>query len=228
MASRSSRAPGPLRRAVRAGLLAGALASLALTTGAEEEPDPELVAILALDGDAERGRPAYEACAVCHGPEGGGRADGTFPRIAGQHPEVVTKQLVDIRSGRRRNPVMKSHAEALLDRQQVADVVAYLASLRASEPAGLGPGNDLSRGQRLYRRDCATCHGLDGEGDGPSFVPALAGQHAAYLQRQIRAIAGGRRGNSHGEMLRRVRAYSDPELQAVVDYASRLRGAPLR
>ena len=59
-------------------------------------------------------------------------------------------------------------------------------------------------------------------------MPALAGQHVTYLERQIRTIAAGRRGNSHEEMLRRVRAYSDPELQAVVGYASRLRGPPLR
>jgi cytochrome c553 len=213
-----------LGRLLLAGLLAAVVGTVGSATLADADPDPELTAILALDGDAERGASAYRTCAVCHGPEGAGRADGTFPRIAGQHPEVMTKQLVDIRSGRRRNPVMKPHADALIDRQQVANVVAYVATLRVVEPPGRGPGNDLARGEQLYRRDCARCHGPAGEGDGPAFVPLLAGQHYAYLTRQIRAIAGGRRGNAHSEMLRQVRAYSDPQLQAVVDYAGRLDG----
>jgi cytochrome c553 len=52
----------------------------------------------------------------------------------------------------------------------------------------------------------------------------LAGQHEAYLLRQIRAIAGGRRDNAHPEMQRRVSRYTDAQLQAVVDFAARLPG----
>jgi cytochrome c553 len=208
-------------------LLAIALGALVSAATADEEPVAELQAILALRGESGRGADAYATCAVCHGAEGAGRADGTFPRIAGQHAQVVAKQLVDIRAGRRRNPVMKRHADALIDPQELADVVAYVERLRAVEPPGRGAGNDLARGERLYRRDCARCHGLDGEGDGPAFVPMLGGQHYAYLARQVRAIAAGRRGNAHAAKERNVRAYSDPELLAVVDYAGRLAGRPL-
>jgi cytochrome c553 len=81
---------------------------------------------------------------------------------------------------------------------------------------------DLARGERLYRSDCQECHGVRGEGDAERFVPVLSGQHYSYLLRQVRAIAGGRRGNASRSMERHARPYSDAELQAVVDFASRL------
>jgi cytochrome c553 len=186
-----------------------------------------LASALAIEGDVESGRELYRRCAVCHLDNGAGRPDGVFPQLAGQHRSVLVKQLVDIREGRRTNPVMKPHARALLDEREIADVAAYVAALPVPEPLGRGEGRDLARGERLYRRDCAGCHGARGEGDAARFVPALADQHYAYLLRQIRAIAGGRRAKAHPDVERRVAEYSDAELKAVVDYASRLRGSEL-
>jgi cytochrome c553 len=134
------------------------------------------------------------------------------------------KQLVDIRAGRRSNPVMAPYARALLDAQEIADVAAYVATLPPPDDRGLGEGGDLARGGRLYARDCARCHGAGGEGDGARLVPALRGQHYAYLLRQVRSISSGLRGNAHPEMASLVAGYSDAELRAVVDYAARLAG----
>lgn len=196
-------------------LVAATLLSLtALWAAGAEEP-----------GDREAGRRAYERCAVCHLPDATGRADGTFPSLAGQHHSVIVKQLVDIREGRRSNPIMQPHAQALLDAREIDDVAAYLASLPPLAEPGRGEGDDLERGAQLYDRDCATCHGAGGGGDAARAIPVLGGQHYAYLLRQIRAIAAGRRGNAHPEMQRRIRDYRDAELRAVVDYASRLPGA---
>jgi cytochrome c553 len=182
-------------------------------------------AVLALDGDAEAGRALYQTCAVCHLPDAGGRADGTFPRLAGQHRSVIVRQLIDIREGRRANPIMQPHARELLDAQEIADVASYVASLPVPPTApGRGPGNDLEGGAELYQRDCVGCHGARGEGDAQRAIPALAGQHYAYLLREIRAVAAGRRGNRDAHMEHPIRDYSDAELRAVVDYASRLAG----
>jgi cytochrome c553 len=184
-----------------------------------------LAEVLARDGSPARGKAAYATCAVCHLETGAGRSDGTFPRIAGQHERVLVKQLVDVREGRRANPVMKPHADALLDAQEIADVAAFVAALPPPSEVGRGEGSDLARGESLYRRDCAACHGERGQGDGDSFVPMLAGQHYAYLLRQIRAIGAGRRGNAHPVMEALAARYTDAELRAVVDYAGRLPGA---
>ena len=86
----------------------------------------------------------------------------------------------------------------------------------------LSPQSTVYAPWRLYRSDCQECHGVRGEGDAERFVPVLAGQHYPYLLRQVRAIAGGRRGNASRSMERHARPYSDAELQAVVDFASRL------
>ncbi len=203
-------------------LVAGVASALAQDREAGLGDPDELAAALALPGDPVRGRRAYEACASCHLPSGAGRPDGTFPQLAGQHRAVLVKQLVDIRSGRRANPVMAPYARALLDAQEIADVAAYVATLPLPGDQGLGEGGDLARGGLLYGRDCARCHGASGEGDSARIVPALRGQHYAYLLRQVRSISSGLRGNAHPEMASLVAEYSDAELRAVVDYAARL------
>lgn len=217
----SADAPRPsAARAVLVALAAG------LALAAEPARGSDLAA-LAREGDPRSGERAYASCAVCHLPDAAGRPDGTFPRLAGQHRSVLVKQLVDIRDGRRRNPVMEPWAHALVDDREIADVAAYVASLPLPEAVGRGDGEDLERGARLYARDCAECHGERGEGAEQAFVPVLAGQHYAYLLRQLRTIAAARRANSHPDMPARVSRYTDAELRAVVDHASRLPG-PVR
>jgi cytochrome c553 len=61
---------------------------------------------LHLKPNYDNGREVYEVCSACHMPEGWGLPDGTFPQVAGQHREVIIKQLADIRDGHRDNPTM--------------------------------------------------------------------------------------------------------------------------
>jgi cytochrome c553 len=224
-ARRGASRGGWLLAALTLGLAAAGAAGDAEKGPAAPAAEGALSEVLARDGDPARGEAAYATCAVCHQASGAGRSDGTFPRIAGQHERVLVKQLVDVREGRRANPVMKPHADALLDAQEIADVAAFVAALPPPSEVGRGEASDLARGESLYRRDCAACHGERGQGDGDSFVPMLAGQHYAYLLRQIRAIGAGRRGNAHPVMAQLAATYTDAELRAVVDYAGRLPGA---
>jgi len=119
---------------------------------------------------------------------------------------------------------MLPFARRLSGSQEVADVALYVSRLPTPENNGKGAGSDLTLGSALYRRDCASCHGTTGEGDAGRLVPSLAGQHYGYLLRQIRDIGAGRRGNAHPEMVALAGYYSDAELMALVDYASRIRG----
>jgi cytochrome c553 len=185
----------------------------------------ETAEALGIQGDPVVGARTYETCAVCHGSDGAGRPDGTFPIIAGQHDTVIVKQLVDMREGRRRNPVMEPHVHALIDARELADLAAYIGTLPAPANNGKGKGDGLAlaEGQRLFARDCTGCHGPSAEGNAERFVPALAGQHYAYLLRQVRAIAGGRPRDAHPVMAETVAIYRDAELRAVVDYVSRLK-----
>ena len=52
----------------------------------------------------------------------------------------------------------------------------------------LGPSSDLKRGRRVYARDCESCHGVRGEGDGPGAAglhprPANLSEHEYQLDR---------------------------------------------
>jgi cytochrome c553 len=182
----------------------------------------EKVEALQLEGNVERGLEAYEICSACHLPNGAGRPDGTFPQLAGQHRTVLIKQIADIREGRRDNPIMYPFAITLTDPQELADVAAYVETLPIPTDNGKGPGEALDRGGELYARDCVKCHGDHGQGKMEDFFPVLAGQHYAYLLRQIRDIAGGRRRNANPDMVKIVKEYPDEDLVAVVDYMSRL------
>ena len=177
---------------------------------------------LELKGNAKRGAEAYEVCSTCHLPTGAGRADGTFPNLAGQHRTVLVKQIADIRSGLRDNPVMHPFSISLTGPQELADVAEYLHGLPVPTDNGKGPGTDLALGKKLYDHSCARCHLAKGDGDDEKFYPVLAGQHYKYLVRQAQEIRDGKRGNANPEMMKVIKGRSDKELDAISDYLSRL------
>lgn len=199
-------------------LLAGLLACAGFAAPADELDDA-----LKLQGDPLRGRLAYEVCQGCHRPDGSGREDGTYPRLAGQLATILIKQLTDIRGGRRDNPRMHPFAgQRMVSVQEVADIAVFLQGLPPPPDVGKGSGTALELGAGLYSRDCLDCHGPRGEGDALGFYPQLAGQHYAYLVRQTREIRDGTRRNANRDMAKLARRYSDAEVEAVADYLSRL------
>jgi cytochrome c553 len=181
----------------------------------------ELALLLDMKGNAAQGKEVFTACQDCHRKDGSGRANGVFPRLAGQHGLVMIKQLSDIRSGRRNNPSMQALAAAL-SRTELVDVVAYLATLPISDKNGKGPGTALELGKQLYDRDCASCHGPNGEGVAAKFYPMVAAQHYQYLLREVISIRDGERGNSNPEMVLAIKNYGKADFEAVADYMTQL------
>lgn len=210
--------------------LAGLASTLALAApGDWNAPYPEKTEALALKGDAARGEAAFVICQGCHRVGALGRADGSYPRLAGQHATVLIKQLSDVRSGRRSNPKMLPFADhQSLSVQDIADIAAFLQQLPVPANQGQGNGSDLTRGGALYEKDCASCHGTRGEGKADQFYPRLSGQHYRYLLRENRMIRDGERRNANPDMVNAIRNYSDEDLVAVADYISRLPVAPER
>ena len=77
-------------------------------------------------GIAEKG---VAACASCHGAAAGG-IPIQYPRLAGQHQDYTTAQLVAFRTGARSNsPQMTTLAQRLSDAEMKA-VADYIAGLR--------------------------------------------------------------------------------------------------
>jgi cytochrome c553 len=180
---------------------------------------------LLLTPNLEHGKDVYEVCSGCHLPEGWGRADGTFPELAGKHRTVLIKQLTDIREGNRDNPTMYPFAltSEIGGEQSVADVTEYISRLPMNPENGVGPGTDLALGQKLYADNCVRCHGETGEGNRDKYYPRIQGQHYEYLLRQYKWIKEGKRRNANPDMIEQIKNFSDNDTVAVLDYVSRLK-----
>lgn len=178
--------------------------------------------------DVQQGKEIYSEkfCIACHQDHALGIKAGSYPRIAGQHPFVILKQLADFRHKDRDAPVMFNFASAanIGGTQAMADVAAYISSL--DEPKqkvnGIGPGNDLELGKKLYRDNCLKCHGEYGEGKNYMYYPRLQGQHYEYMLRQFQWIRDGKRRRANPEMEKLIAAFSEHEMKSVLDYTSRL------
>ena len=183
---------------------------------------------LTLMPDQENGIEVYEICATCHLTEGWGDTSGTFPQIAGQHKEVLIKQLADIREGNRDNPTMYQFAlpKSIGGAQSLADVVDYIQKLpmnpenRKGEWAEGTP--EFAQGKVLYDNNCVKCHGKTGVGMADKFYPRIQGQHYAYMMRQFEWIRDGKRRNANPEMVKQINSFSDKDMAMVINYVSRV------
>jgi cytochrome c553 len=209
-------------------LMLAALPGIAAAQSAapRSDRDREFTEGAALDPDLRHGAELYQTCAACHGEDGRGTADGEIPAIAGQHGSVLLKQLADFRHQQRSNPRMQNFTDRhhLNGAQDLTDVAAYVAGLPRfpATASGIGDGSALAAGASTYFQKCERCHGPLGQGDLLQARPRLAGQHYAYLLRQLRETAAGQRpgmDRAHVDMLQDV---SPAALSGVADYLSRL------
>ncbi len=186
----------------------------------------EKIEALKLKGDAKAGAEGYEVCGACHLPNGAGRPDGTFPQLAGQHATVLIKQMADIRAGLRDNPTMYPFAKELTDAQELANVSAYIQSLCIPLDHGKYEGKDatdqVAKGKALYEKQCLDCHGGNGQGDSAKFYPVIAGQHYAYLLRQMTEIRDGKRRNANPDMVKVIKPYTNEQLVSISAYQASL------
>lgn len=163
-------------------------------------------------------------CSLCHG-EKGESASEEFPRLAAQHEAYLAKQLRDFRAGRRQG-LMTRMARGLSDDDIVA-IARYFAAQPAppaaaklSELAAVGR-YILLRGNRWSGVPaCRICHGESAHGT-PQ-LPRLAGQNAAYLERQIREFTQRQRTNDNEVMHSVAEKLTAFEAHAVAEYLAGL------
>jgi cytochrome c553 len=75
---------------------------------------------------AKTGEAKASVCFGCHGSTAAG--NGQFPRLAGQHPEYLIKQLNSFKEGVRKNGPMQAIAGSLSD-DDIKALAAYFGSL---------------------------------------------------------------------------------------------------
>lgn len=165
-------------------------------------------------------------CAACHGADGNSSI-ALNPKLAGQHPEYLLKQLINFKEGKRANAVMAGMV-ANLTPDDMKGLAAYYAGKKQTLAKAKSNGAG-SLGEKIYRGGiaatnvpaCASCHGANGAGI-PKQFPRLAGQHADYALTQLRAFRLGERANA--PMMMAIAAkMTDAEMQAVTDYMQGLR-----
>jgi cytochrome c553 len=201
--------------------LAGLILSLAFSASAAETP--------AAVASAEKNTVAQitsTVCAACHNADGNSVIT-LNPKLAGQHPEYLVKQLTEFKSGKRANAVMSGMA-AMLSDEDMKGVAAYFSNqnlvLGKAKTNGAG-----SLGEKIYRGGiastnvpaCAACHGANGAGI-PKQFPRLGGQHSDYTLAQLRTFRTGERANAP-MMMAIATKMTDSEMAAVADYIQGLR-----
>lgn len=197
-------------------MLAATLALSSLTVVAQDKKP-----------DLAKGEAGFSAvCAACHGADGNSGTPEN-PKLAGQHPQYLVKQLQEFKSGKRNNAVMKGFATTLSDEDMV-NIAYWLTSKQpkpgfAKDKALVGLGEKIYRGGIAERHvpACSGCHSPNGAGI-PSQYPHLSGQHADYTKGQLTAFRDGVRLNSvpmEGVAAR----MNDREIRAVADYIAGLR-----
>jgi len=213
-----------LPRVLAASLVLGAMSLQAAEPLTTKE---ELSDVFRHQGSASRGAKLFAACTACHGRDGNGQPQGDVPAIAQQHQRVIAKQLVDYRHSERWDLQMEDVASThrLGPARDIADLASYISTLPRDAKEGHGDGRQLQHGAQVYLRDCAGCHGTEGEGNGVTLVPRVAGQHYRYLLRQLHDTVEERRPNMpppHAQLLGR---FAVEDLTGVADYLSRLKPA---
>jgi len=193
--------------------------------------------------DLDYGEEINETCAGCHGEYGQGTIDGEYPRLAGLDPAYIARQLRHFKDRSRVNIPMTPYAtDRELPEDDVLAISAYLASIDL--PSKLPPldeesfdaferlqagkrvvniaryPGDPQRGQAIYGRECATCHGIDGQGDRQRDIPQLAGQYSVYLLRQVENFREGERLHDDPRDAGIFRRFSDDEIDDVLAWLS--------
>lgn len=183
-------------RSVLSTLTAGLV--LSFTLASSQAPASEV----ATHGDAEAGKTKSATCLACHGADGNSMVP-TFPKLAGQQPGYMAKQLAAFKDGTRVDDTMKGMIAALTE-QDMLDLDAYFASQTSNvnaiskdqEAAALAGGEIFRSGLAEFSvTSCMACHGPDGKGVAPNY-PRLAGQHATYIEKQLLAFKDGTRSDS--------------------------------
>jgi cytochrome c553 len=139
---------------------------------------------------------AKTVCAACHGVDGNS-TDPRYPKLAGMDQEYVMRQLKAFAAGKRREETM-SAIIAGIDPNDFSKLAGYYGKMQPTPGKVNDPGL-AAKGKVLYDDgntesgvpSCAGCHQPDGQGN--ARFPRLAGQHQAYVLKQLADYKSGRR-----------------------------------
>lgn len=146
---------------------------------------------------------AAQLCATCHGVSGRSESP-MFPRLDAQTPPYLEAQLKGFRNHARGESDARAYMWGIasqLDDGAISALAEYYGH-QSAPPGAAGVPDQMAMGKDIFEHGvaeqgvpaCAACHGPHAEGNGT--FPRLAGQHQAYLLRQIEVFKAGTRANA--------------------------------
>ena len=198
-------------------LIAGVVLSVGLTAMAHGAGDPQA------------GEENAAVCAGCHGQGGAKPVMGVYPKLSGLGEKYLYNQLVAIKEGERVIPEMTGMLGSMSD-QDLQDLAAYFNEqamvVSQADPELADQGAAVYRGGNMATGvpACAGCHAPNGNGNEPAGYPALGGQNAEYVTKQLKAYREGARstGANAAIMMDVASKLTDAEIEAVSSYISGL------
>ncbi|QFT81653.1 Cytochrome c4 precursor [Roseovarius sp. THAF27] len=163
-------------------------------------------------------------CAVCHGPDGVSQ-NAQVPRLDILSEEYIAQSLAAYRDGTRDSgimyEVMSQRPGGSVDRlaRTFADVSPEGGAAEPSQLAEQGRALAFAEGGSQSVPACRACHGPWPAPINPAF-PSLAGQHAPYLEQQLKLWREGNRGGGRAAelMFKAARDLTDAEIAALSAY----------
>jgi cytochrome c553 len=160
-----------------------------------------------------------QVCAACHGPNGNS-TDPQYPILAGQTARYIFIELRDFKEGRRHDPQKDPMAVNLTPDDMLA--LADYFSKQTKAPNGFkADGGKVSLGAKKSDEVlCTMCHG--GGFLGQNEIPRVAGQHYAYVKKQLSDFKARRRTNDAGNMTSVASTLSDADIENLAQYIANL------
>jgi cytochrome c553 len=158
-------------------------------------------------------------CAACHGPAGKSN-DPRYPILAGQNSRYLYLELRDFQEGRRSDPEMSPKA-ADLTRDEMRELADYFA--KQKPPAQTFRADPAKAALGKAKADetlCTMCHlgGFAGQNE----IPRVAGQHYAYIVKQLSDFKARKRTNDAGNMTSVAHTLNDADIDNLAHYLTGL------
>ncbi|HEY1327086.1 MAG TPA: c-type cytochrome [Casimicrobiaceae bacterium] len=158
-------------------------------------------------------------CAACHG-EKGNNDNPQYPVLAGQTARYLYLQLKDFKEGRRHDPNMDPVVQPL-SRDDMLALADYFSKQKQAPSTFKADPAKVQAGQKKAEEVlCTMCHlgGFTGQNE----IPRVAGQHYAYVKKQLSDFKARRRTNDAGNMTSVASTLSDDDIENLAQYTASL------
>ena len=185
-------------------------ASVSVIAAGEAKLTPDL---------AKAGKTAETLCVACHSADGNSVIPAN-PILAGQGADYLYKQLSEFKSvdGKPavRNNAIMAGMTAALSPDDMKGLALYFAQQK-QKPAVAVDAKLVAAGQKLWRKG-------DFDKGIPAQYPRLSGQHAEYVETQLKNFRSEERSNDPEKVMRTIAdKLSDKQIKALADFTAGLR-----